>query len=106
MVRQLYDEQVYTNKEIAEFLGCDTKDVHYAIHNELNDDVDEDRAYLEGRRGDLINVDRYDSPSPFGPVKAEEVEVEEVDMKLGADFILAGSDAGDNSEVEVETDCQ
>jgi hypothetical protein len=57
MIRQCYNQRVKSNKEIAEFCNCDVRDVYFAINNESGDDLDEDQDYLDGKLGDIVNID-------------------------------------------------
>ena len=108
----MYAEELYTNQEIADFLKCDTQDVHRAIHNESNDNVDSDALYTEGRRGDLINIDRYQAPDDaFVAFRPEDMDAIEVDEKLvlAEEYVIGDKEEnnqGYDSELEIETYCE
>lgn len=87
IVRQLYGEQKHTNKEIADYLKCDTRDVHYAIHNESNDVLEDDERYYNESESlrQPIDVDSDQGLSETY-LKAEEAELMEVDEKLFVDL--------------------
>ena len=83
IARQLYREQTHTNKEIADYLKCDTRDIYTAINNETNDNLNEDEHYYNEAR-DFIDVDLYHDASDS--LQAEESELMEVDQKLVVDL--------------------
>ncbi|GJE89496.1 hypothetical protein PsYK624_055970 [Phanerochaete sordida] len=60
VIRQCYNQCTMNNKEIAEYCGCDVRDVYFAINNESGDNLDEDKAYLDGSLGDIVNIDNVD----------------------------------------------
>lgn len=59
MIRQCYNQRVLSNKEIAEYCSCDVRDVYFAVKNESNDNLDEDQDYLDGKLGDIVNIDDF-----------------------------------------------
>ncbi|KAF7792553.1 hypothetical protein EIP86_003594 [Pleurotus ostreatoroseus] len=83
IARQLYREQTHTNKEIADYLKCDTRDIYTAINNETHDNLNEDEHYYNEAR-DFIDVDLYYDASDS--LQAEESELMEVDQKLVVDL--------------------
>lgn len=60
MIRQCYNQCTMSNKEIAEYCNCDVRDVYFAINNESGDNLDEDQDYLDGKLGDIVNIDDVD----------------------------------------------
>lgn len=68
--------------EIAEYVGCDAAGVWFAVRNECDDNLSDDQAYVDGIKGDVINLETIDISD--SEVRMEEMEVEEVDMKLDA----------------------
>ncbi|KAH8099449.1 hypothetical protein BXZ70DRAFT_301602 [Cristinia sonorae] len=62
-------------KDIAEFLGCQTREVHKAHENACGDILSEDPLYLNGRKGDIINVDSDDDmevEEPVAPMQGDD----------------------------------
>lgn len=77
IARSCFDKWVV--KDIAEYLHCMPQDVHAAARNDTGDDLSEDPMYLNGRKGDIINLDLSD-------------DEEQVQQLLGAEQADSGSD--------------
>jgi len=50
--------------EVAKYLGCSPHEVHAAAKNKMRDTLSQDVLYLDGRKGDIINVDLLDDEPP------------------------------------------
>lgn len=82
MIRQCYNQRVMSNKEIAEFCNCDVRDVYFAVNNESNDKLADDQDYLDGKLGDIINIDDFVGLDRDD----EDTEVFQVDEKIEMDM--------------------
>ena len=74
--------------EIAEYVGSDAATVWWAVRNEDDDNLDEDQAYVDGTRGEVVNFNSFDETQI--DMWMEATEAEEVDMKL--DVVIATDD--------------
>ncbi|KAJ3558774.1 hypothetical protein NM688_g718 [Phlebia brevispora] len=90
LIRRCYSQKTKIVAEIAEYAGCDATTVWYAVHNEANDDLSEDQAYIDGDMGDVIDFDALESPEL--DVKIDEMEAQEVDIKLDIAALLEEED--------------
>lgn len=86
--------------EIAEFVGCDHRTVWSVIRNEDEDDLTEDRRYLNCEMGDIVDVDALGEIKPF--IKNEVVDDDS--MLLQSNY--ATGDGEYDSEAEIEDQCQ
>ena len=83
--------------EIAEFVGVDDhRTVWSVVRNEDKDDLAEDKLYLNGEVGDIINIDA------LGPIRPVVVKREGVEVRIQWP---EQSTEGENSEDEVEKQC-
>ena len=55
MVRNIYSRMCI--KKITKRFNCTDDDVHNAVLNRCGDELYEDVLYMEGKRGDIIDVD-------------------------------------------------
>lgn len=83
MIRQCYAQRTMSNKEIAEYCNCDVRDVYFAVNNESGDNLAEDQDYLDGKRGDVVNLDDF-ADDAFASM--DQSQVFEADEKLDVDM--------------------
>ncbi|EKM61573.1 uncharacterized protein PHACADRAFT_248258 [Phanerochaete carnosa HHB-10118-sp] len=83
-----------SNKEIAEYCNCDVRDVYFALNNETGDNLSEDHDYLDGKLGDIVNIDNVDE-SMLKPVY-------HVDEKLDKDEDEDMSNSGGEEQTQQE----
>ncbi|CCL98149.1 uncharacterized protein FIBRA_00143 [Fibroporia radiculosa] len=105
LIRDYWHSREYTVSQISEWLNCGPREVWYAIKNEANDNLSEDSRYLNGQLGDIINVDELPvrkRPITEPQVKLEELEVEQVDVKLCNEYDGNTSESEDTDEIERE----
>ena len=125
-----------SNKEIAEFCNCDVRDVYFAINNEAQDNLSEDQDYLDGKLGDIVNIDDFvdfqGADDHFGTLQIdskmeidmemvmEDVQMEDVFTAPAQSRVKAyptpesdvpqheeiTNDGGLESEEEIERDCE
>ncbi|EKM61586.1 uncharacterized protein PHACADRAFT_248274 [Phanerochaete carnosa HHB-10118-sp] len=72
LIRHCFQGQMMMVSEIAEWVGVDRDMVWSVVRNEDNDNLNEDRLYLDGREGEIINVDALKHIPLF--VKSEPVD--------------------------------
>ncbi|KAI0073126.1 hypothetical protein K474DRAFT_1666966 [Panus rudis PR-1116 ss-1] len=57
MVRNYYNAKHHRACNIAEYMKLTPKAINYALRNKAGDDLSQDHLYLDGRLGDIINLD-------------------------------------------------
>ena len=82
LIRNMYHNGQQDVSEIAKYATCELETVSLAISNTCNDNLADDHAYINGVKGDVVNLDLLDMAEL--EMKVDEDEAFQVDMKLEA----------------------